>query len=225
MSKKLSQKEAFKLGTEYQFINPIKMGPWTSYSLLHDPIHTSFVLARYKFIARMLTGKKVVLEVGCGDAPGTPIVAEFVGKILAVDVDDRLMKTNKERLKMIKNIEFRKLNICEEVPKGKFDAVYSVDVIEHLDKPLNRPFMENTVKCLTPNGVCIIGTPNISANKYASARSKIQHINLQSQKSLREKLAKYFNNVFMFSMNDEVLHTGFGPMSHYLFGMGVGIKI
>lgn len=224
MKKPLSQKDAYKLGTDYQFIDPIPMGPWTSYSLLHDPIHMSFVLARYKFCARMLTGKKIVLEIGCGDAPGTPIVAEFVDYLVAVDVDDRLVSSNKIRLQQIKNIEFRNLNICQAIPKEKFDAVYSIDVIEHLDKHLNRSFIENCVKCLRPDGVCIVGTPNKTANKFASKRSKIQHINLQTNRSLRVLLSRYFRNVFIFSMNDEVVHTGFGPMAHYLFALGVGVK-
>ncbi len=224
MVKKLPQEEAYKAGTEYQFIHPIAMGPWTSYSLIHDPIHMSFVLSRYKFCARMLAGKNLVLEVGCGDAPGTPIVAQFVNKIIAVDVDDRLIESNRNRLSPIKNIEFRLFNICRKVPKEKFAAAYSIDVIEHLDKKLNRQFMENTVKCLEPHGICIIGTPNITANKYATPRSRVQHINLHSYQTLRQRLEKYFANVFMFSMNDEVVHTGFSSMAHYLFGMGVGKK-
>ena len=35
---------------------------------------------------------------------------------------------------------------------------------------------------------------------------------------------KYFENSFLFSMNDEVVHTGFGPMAHYLIILGVGLK-
>lgn len=224
MKKIISQKEAFRAGTDYQFVESIPMGPWTSYSLIHDPIHMSFVLARYKFCARMLAGKDNVLEIGCGDAPGTPIVAQFVRKLIAVDVDDRLITSNRQRLSQIKNIEFKKMNICQEIPQEKFTAAYSIDVIEHLDKKLNKPFMENTVKCLKPQGICIIGTPNITAGKYATPRSRVQHINLHSFKTLRKRLEKYFINVFMFSMNDEVVHTGYGPMAHYLFGVGIGVK-
>ena len=32
-----------------------------------DPKHLLFSMARYKFIAKMLSGKKNVLEAGCGD--------------------------------------------------------------------------------------------------------------------------------------------------------------
>jgi hypothetical protein len=28
-------------------------------------------------------------------------------------------------------------------------------------------------------------------------------------------LTPHFSNVFMFGMNDETLHTGYGPMCHY----------
>ncbi len=222
--KRLTQQQAFQRGAEHQFIDSIELGPWTSYSLLKDPKHMGFVLARYKFCAKMLEGKENVLEVGCGDGFGIPIVAQAVKRVLGIDVDDRLIQGNRKRLAKIKNVQFKKMSICEQVPVGKFDAAYSVDVIEHLDRPLNAPFLENQCRCLKPDGICIIGTPNITANKYASQRSRVQHINLKSHKTLRAQMEKYFRNVFMFSMNDEVLHTGYAPMGHYIFGMGVGLK-
>ncbi len=222
MSKK--QAEAYKEGTEYQFINSIEIGPWTSYSLLHDPKHMCFVLSRYKFCAKMLEGKERILEVGCGDGFGIPIVAQGAKKVVGIDVDERLLEGDRKRLKKIANIEFKKVDICKESPKEKFDAAYSIDVIEHFDEGLDEPFMKNVCNCLEDDGVFIIGTPNITANEYASHRSKVQHINLKSQKTLKELMSRYFRNVFMFSMNDEVVHTGYAPMAHYIWGVGVGKK-
>jgi hypothetical protein len=49
-------------------------------------------------------------------------------------------------------------------------------------------------------------------------------VNLKHAGDLRDLMAQRFHNVFMFSMNDEVVHTGFSPMAHYLFGMGVGVR-
>ena len=40
--------------------------------------------------------------------------------------------------------------------------------------------------------------------------------------TLRRLLENLFHNVFIFSMNDEMVHTGFAPMAHYLIGMGCG---
>jgi 2-polyprenyl-3-methyl-5-hydroxy-6-metoxy-1,4-benzoquinol methylase len=223
--KMITQQEAYRLGTDHQFIDSIDLGPWTSYSLLNDPKHMGFVLARYKFCAKMFDGMTKAIEVGCGDAFGTPIVAQHVKQILAIEPDGRHIESNKKRLGQIKNVEFKQGTIQDlKLPKASFDGAYSVDVIEHLDHHLNDPFVESQAQILKKDGVCIIGTPNITANEYASERSRVQHINLHSQKSLKALMEKYFKRVFMFGMNDEVLHTGYAPMCHYIFGMGVGVK-
>src|SRR4029078_6616250 len=44
-----------------------------------------FTLARYKFVARMLSGRRHVLEVGCADAFGTRIVQQALGKVTPTD--------------------------------------------------------------------------------------------------------------------------------------------
>ena len=43
-----SAEDAYREGTDYQFEQEeLSLGPWTSYSLVHDPKHMAFVLARY----------------------------------------------------------------------------------------------------------------------------------------------------------------------------------
>jgi len=222
--KKLTQKEGFRAGADPQFVESLRIGPWASYSLTDDPKHLCFVLSRYKFCAKMLEGKGHVLELGCGDGFGTPIVAKVVNKLIAIDSQPRLVNGNKKRLKGISNIEFRVQNICDQIPQESFDGIFSIDVIEHLDPHLNNTFIRNQCACLKDDGVCIVGTPNVTAFKYAKDLNKFQHINNKSHQSLRQQMGRFFKNVFMFSMNDEVVHTGFGPMAHYLFAMGVGIK-
>lgn len=222
---KITQQEAWELGGKPQIeTEEIKMGALTSYSLLNDPKHMCFVLSRYKFCAKILDEKKHILEIGCGDGFGTPIVAQGADYLLAIDITSELIESNKKRLGNLLNIEFKTLNICTETPGTRFDGVFSIDVIEHLDPHLEEQFMINSCKSLRKNGICIIGTPNISASKYATERSRVQHINLKSHKTLKNLMKKYFENVLMFSMNDEVLHTGYYPMGHYIFGVGVGLK-
>ncbi len=220
----MKQEEAFRIAMEAQFIEPIKLGPWTSYSLLNDPKHMCFVLSRYKFCSKILEGKKEVLEIGCGDSFGVPIVAANVDYVLAIDSNDTIIESNKERLSMIGNIKFLRHDICGSPIDKLFGGAFSIDVIEHLDTELEESFMRNTCDSLDADGICIVGTPNMAASQYAIPRSEIQHINLKSYDSLRELLKIYFKNVLMFSMNDEMVHTGFGPMAHYLFGVGIGKK-
>ena len=63
-----------------------------------DPKRTVFMLARYKFVGRMMSGRKHVLEVGCADAFGTRLVQQNVEKVTAIDFDPVFIADAKERM-------------------------------------------------------------------------------------------------------------------------------
>ncbi|MFZ2956846.1 MAG: class I SAM-dependent methyltransferase [Candidatus Ozemobacteraceae bacterium] len=203
--------------------SPGLLGPYTTHIWNNDPRHLCFLLARYKFVAKMLSGKNSVLEIGVGDGFGVPIVAQTVKRIHAIDWEPLLMEDNRKRLSHIP-VTFECLDITSSKPSGEFDAAYSLDVIEHIPNTRETAFFENIHNSLVKTGVFILGTPNITASIYASEASREGHINLKSYDDLRKIMGLFFDNVFMFSMNDEVLHTGYGDMSHYLLAMGVGPK-
>jgi 2-polyprenyl-3-methyl-5-hydroxy-6-metoxy-1,4-benzoquinol methylase len=209
---------------EWESFGNIELGPHTSFQYRNDPRHLCFVLSRYKFCAKLLSGRKNVAEIGCGDAFGTALVAQSVEKLLAIDWDARLVESNIQRLDFLANCTFRRQDVVAVPLEGEFDAVYSLDVIEHIDQSLEDAFLRHSCENLTSDGVYIMGTPNVTSEAYASQSSRLGHINMKDAAGLREMLEKYFNTVFIFSMNDEVVHTGFYPMAHYLFGVGVGRK-
>jgi len=214
--------ECYTQGTDDQFsCEELLLGPWTSYSYIHDPRHLTFVLARYKFCAKMLEGKDRVVEIGCGDGFGIPIVAEAVKHLHCIDWDERNLEGCARRLKHLKNVTYEHIDLNRDTLKVSADAAYSIDVIEHIEPRLETQYMENICKFLKPSSVLITGTPNVTASPYASKRSEVQHINLKSKKSLLELTLKYFKHSFMFGMNDEMLHTGYAAMSHYIWSMGV----
>ena len=66
--------------------------------------------------------------------------------------------------------------------------------------------------------------PSIESQRYASPQSKEGHINCKSGKELKLLMDKYFYDFFLFSMNDEVVHTGYEKMAHYLFVLCCGVK-
>jgi hypothetical protein len=77
---------------------------------------------------------------------------------------------------------------------------------------------------LTTDGVLIIGTPSLESQKYASPGSIAGHVNCKNGDELKQVLSEFFGNVFVFSMNDETVHTGFYPMAHYLFALCCNMK-
>jgi predicted SAM-dependent methyltransferase len=99
----------------------------------------------------------------------------------------------------------------------KFDAIYSLDVMEHISIELENEFLKNICLSLQNNGVVIIGMPSLESQVFASLDSIAGHINCKTGENFKEILEQYFEQVFLFSMNDEVIHTGFTKMAHYLF--------
>ena len=212
---------------DYNQHGGVTFGPWTSHIWRTDPRHLSFLMSRYKFISKMLAGKKKGLEIGCGDAAGTPIILQTVGSIYAIDFEPLVLNDAIDRYQEAKEDRVRFAvhdMVLGPIDESGFDSAYSLDVIEHIPQQHEDAFMKNIVSSLSEHAVCIIGTPNITAEQYSSPASKIGHINLKSADSLNVLMDRHFHNVFSFSMNDEVVHTGYSPMAHYLFSIGVGVK-
>jgi 2-polyprenyl-3-methyl-5-hydroxy-6-metoxy-1,4-benzoquinol methylase len=200
----------------------VVLGPYTSHIWRSDPRHMCFLFARYKFCAKMLIGKKKVLEVGCGDSIGTPIVLQSVDSVHGIDFEPLVINDAIQRNSYGKRCTYSIHDMTQGPVPGSFDAAFSLDVIEHIPPNLEDKFVANIAASLQKEGILIMGTPNITAHQHASEGSQKGHINLKSGDTMRETLRRHFANVFIFSMNDEVVHTGFSPMAHYIIGMGVG---
>lgn len=196
-----------------------QLGLMVNESWNQDPKRTLFTLSRYKFVAKMLSGREQVLEIGCADAFGTRLVQQEVGHVTAVDFDPVFIADAQDRMDPGWPMDCRVHDMLSGAVEGQFDAIYSLDVLEHIDPKDEQTFMANLVASLTSNGATIIGIPSLESQSYASPQSKAGHVNCKSGKALKIFLEAYFDNVFLFSMNDEVVHTGYYPMAHYLMAL------
>ena len=96
-----------------------------------------------------------------------------------------------------------------------------MDVLEHIEQSSETKLLQSLSKSLKNNGTLIVGIPSIESQPYASPVSKAQHINCKSMYELKDLMKGYFQNVYMFGMNDEMLHVGYHHMCQYIFAMGV----
>ncbi|MDJ0652385.1 MAG: methyltransferase domain-containing protein [Simkaniaceae bacterium] len=209
---KLDEKSAWNATTELFVKKTYKLGPHWSFNFRNDPKRLAFVLSRYKFSSKMLGKRSHILELGCSDGIGTAILAENAEEYTGVDLDRPA-------------VESAKINFTDHTfihddfmgnTYGTFDGVVSLDVVEHILPDYEDLYFETVVKNLSDKGIAVIGTPNITASPYASKASELGHVNLFSQERLISKLKKFFHHVFSFGMNDEIVHTGYSPMAHYL---------
>jgi 2-polyprenyl-3-methyl-5-hydroxy-6-metoxy-1,4-benzoquinol methylase len=197
-----------------------RLGLMSSQVYQDDPRRLTFLLARYKFVAKMLSGFNRVLEVGCADAFGTRLVRQTVASVVAVDFDPLFIEDARDRQDAKWPIELRVHDMLEgPVERQAFDGAYCCDVLEHIKPRDEKIFIGNLVKSLLPHGVLIVGMPSLESQRYASAPSKAGHVNCKTGEQLKETMGNFFHNVFVFSMNDEIVHTGFYPMAHYLFAL------
>lgn len=187
-----------------------------------DPKTLLFSLARYKFVAKMLEGYDRVLEIGCADAFGTRLVQQTVGQVTAVDFDPLFVQDVLSRFDPKWPMNCFVHDLVKAPVLEKFDAVYSLDVLEHIHPQDEHAFLENMIESLDSNGVAIIGMPSLESQQFASTQSKAGHVNCKTGSELKRVLQLYFHNVFLFSMSDEVVHTGFSPMAHYLMVLCCG---
>ena len=199
--------------------DPVELGRYTSDDYRTDPKHISFVAARYKFVARMFDGCGTVIEVGCGDGFGAPFVASVVERLICTDINEPMLEDNRRRLDFLGNVSFGYADFRAKAHSPEVDAIYLVDVLEHIFPEEEEAFMRNLAGSLREHGVMLIGTPNKTADQYASKWSRQGHVNLKTSADLQELGLSYFHNVFRFGMNDEVVHTGYPAMCHFLWAL------
>ena len=106
----------------------------------------------------------------------------------------------------------------------KFDVCSALDMLKHIDPTQEPLFLSRVVNALRQDGVFIIGMPSLESQAYALEVNTFSHINCQTATQLTSTLNRYFNNIFSFGMNDEVLHTGYGKMCHYILNLCVRPK-
>src|SRR6185295_7177843 len=167
--------------TELEKKGPVPMGPIASYIYRGDVRRMGILLSRYKFVSKMLAGRKSAVEIGCGDGFGMRVVLQTVKQVDGVDFDPMFTGWCADQAKRDGTpSRFHTLDLTKKSPPKGYEAAYSLDVIEHIPAKLENKFVGNIRKCLTKDGVCIIGTPNISAHAHASPASQVGHINLKS---------------------------------------------
>ena len=207
------------LAEEYQRLGLETLGIMNSSVWRDDPRRLVFTLSRYKFVAKMLDGTARVAEIGCGDGFGSRIVKHSVGALTITDYDALFIDNFNEDRDAQDGLLAYVHDLLAGPLNERFNAVYSLDVFEHIPPDLEDLFLKNLCDSLAPSGVAIIGIPSLESQSHASPESKEGHVNCKSGDQLKITLENYFRHVFIFSMNDEVVHTGFFPMAHYLLAL------
>lgn len=197
----------------------IVLGKYASYWYYKSPRRMLHSLSYYKFAAKLIGKEKRVLDIGSNEGLGTWVLAKECGFAKGIDFDSQAIATAKSNFNA-PNIEFTDADILQEPSGSNWDAVVNFDVIEHIHPPHAEQFILSLKANVRNTGLVIIGTPSLISQQFASEIAKKGHVNIYSPERLEEVMSQHFEYVFIFSANDEIVHTGFLPLAHYLIAIG-----
>jgi SAM-dependent methyltransferase len=112
-------------------------------------------VAAYKLAATLVRGREV-LDAGCGEGYGSAILARAGATVVGVDLEAEVVEHAAVRYP---EVRFERSDLLAlPYPEASFDAVVSLQVIEHLERP--REFVSECARVLREGGVLVISTPN-----------------------------------------------------------------
>lgn len=147
------------------------------------------------------TGARTVLDLGCGNGSLTALVARAGYAVTGLDHSQSGVRLAANRYP---EASFEQQDLVEPLPEdhiGQYDAVISVEVVEHLLLP--RRLIDNAFSALRPGGMLIVTTPyhgywkNLAlalTNRFDSHWHPLRdygHVKFFSLRTLRQLLVEH----------------------------------
>jgi 2-polyprenyl-3-methyl-5-hydroxy-6-metoxy-1,4-benzoquinol methylase len=130
--------------------------PWD-----RNKFHSSYnnILAHYQAISCLENSSgESLLDLACGDGTMTKMFSEKFKRIVGVDASGTHLSKAKERLP---SVEFHESLIEDFATSEKFDSVFLLMVLEHVQDPIE--LIKVASSFLKENGTLIIHVPNANA--------------------------------------------------------------
>lgn len=201
----------------------VTLGPHSSFQWNNSRRHLLFTAARYKFAMKMIgniyePGEKTILDLGCSDGFGTYYVSEFAQSTLGIDFDEEAINYAKSSYNLDGGILYKLENFLNK-KYGDFDGIVSFDVLEHIYPENEDSYMKTVLMNLKDTGTFVVGTPSLETQQYSKENVTGAHVNVYKGEDFYKMLKRYFHNVYLFTQNDEIIHTGHLRMANYLIAV------
>jgi len=123
----------------------------------HDYSSTEALLRVLRWYLPYFVGFHRVLDIGCGHGEFLQLLQEEGHEAVGIDIDPAMVATCRAQgLTAYEGDVIAWLNTQTET----FDAIFSSNVIEHMDAPMVQALIHGAHKALRPGGLLLIGTPN-----------------------------------------------------------------
>jgi 2-polyprenyl-3-methyl-5-hydroxy-6-metoxy-1,4-benzoquinol methylase len=149
----------------------------------------------YEFAIPIISGKKV-LDVGCGLAYGTALMADAAATITGIDYDAETIESNKLRYTNKSNLMFTQAAIPPlPFDDQSFDVITAFQFIEHIES--RKEFLRECIRVLKPGGSLLVTTPNI---KKSLARNPF-HVHEYTFQEMKSEVGDLTNKFELKGLN------------------------
>lgn len=138
--------------------------------------HDADVLEKLKYMGTDIFRDKVVMDIGCGGGAILDYLQGVAKKVIGVEPTEGYRKLMKEK----GYTTFAYTSELGEEYEHAIDIIFSFDVIEHVDDPIQ--FIKDAKRVLADDGILIIGTPTLQpvmreavGSSYDSFLFSVQH--------------------------------------------------
>lgn len=103
------------------------------------------------------TGFQRVLDIGCGNGEFLRLLQDAGHTAVGVDIDPAMVEASRRQ-----GLTAYEADVLTWLPTqaGHYDAIFSSNVIEHLDAPAVSALVAGAYQALRPGGLLLLGTPN-----------------------------------------------------------------
>jgi len=177
-------------------------------------------LARYKFAARMLSGRGNVCQLGYGEPLGPEIVSAAVKELVVYADKSEVQLASSGTYQANSPIKVQLHEIRRGRLPASFDALYSFDLLEGIASEIENDVLIHIRESLSrESDIAIIGCP---ARTVQSEGIVLDKTFRRSGLQLRSLVSQHFDTVLMFSMTEDDIQAGLLSSADYFLAVASG---
>jgi hypothetical protein len=201
------------------------MGATTGRVWHRDPRQLALIMARYRFVATLLSGRHNVGEYGCADAFATRLVLQEVHRVTVYDRRPDLVEDVLRHHCGQWAFDAHVHDVVQARLPRRHDSIYSLDAIEQVGPEDEEAFVRNLRDSLHgAQDILIVGGTAPAYAEDAPPRAA-PSVYRRSGAQIKALMSGYFHSIFMFSMTGETVLPGNLPGAQYLFALCCSKKV
>jgi SAM-dependent methyltransferase len=118
-----------------------------------------------------ITTESRVVDLGCGAGRIAYYIAPLCGTLWAVDVSPEMLGFARDRLARFTNVRYARCQQTRvpDIADGSVDFIYSIIVLQHLEREDAVKLVKDCVRMLRPGGRAFLTWPNLLDSYYLDA--------------------------------------------------------